>query len=199
MTPIPLTKRSATRSVDTCAAAPAIRPSSRRSGPRHRAASWAAPLADLRHTTLAGEVLATFQRSAYLDLGGRIVALASVELERGPLTITVPDFATVREYIATGRVVADSGLLHLGAIAVDLRGAEVWDPSLPRIPADAGWTASAVVVDELWSAAPIGSGVAPLGPAAASDPPPAPRPRRCQGSAARRAPSWTGRDRTAAR
>src|SRR3970040_1945497 len=38
MTPIPLTKRSATRSVDTCAAAPAIRPSSRRSGPRHRAA-----------------------------------------------------------------------------------------------------------------------------------------------------------------
>ena len=134
------------------------------------AASLAAPLADLRHTTLAGEVLATFQRSAYLDLGGRIVALAAVELERGPLTITVHDFAAVREYSATGGVVADGGLLHLGAIAVDLRGAEVWDPSLPRIPADAGWTASAVVVDELWSAAPIGSVVALLGPAAASDP-----------------------------
>ena len=71
------------------------------------AASLAAPLADLRHATLEGEVLATFQRSAYLDLGGRIVALAGAEVAAGPFVITVGDFAAAREQCSTGSVAAD--------------------------------------------------------------------------------------------
>lgn len=133
-----------------------------------RAASLPAPLADLRSASSSGTVLAVFERSAYLDLDGRVVALASADLARGPLTITVRDFAPFHAISTASDVRLTGGELRVGPIAMDLRGAAVWDPSLqPPVdaanpgPAGAMVASRASAIDELLAGAPDES-IAPL-------------------------------------
>ncbi len=101
-----------------------------------RADLIAAPLAGLRSRDAAGTVLASFERSAYLDLDGHIVAAASSELDPGPLTIGVSGFSAVRTVAPGERVVLRDGRLRIGRAVVDLGGARVWDPTLPQLPRD---------------------------------------------------------------
>ena len=133
-----------------------------------RAAWLTAPLADLTDQSLSGVVLATFQRSAYVDLDGRIVALVASDLELGPFTIVLNDFSAVREHCSAGPVALDGGLLRIGAADIDLRAAAIWNPALPS-PAGAG-AARDAAIDTLLAAAPPGSIAPLLKPARASGP-----------------------------
>lgn len=118
-----------------------------------RADLIAAPLAGLRHREAAGTVLASFERSAYLDLDGRVVAAASAELDPGPLTIGLSEFSAVRTVAPGERVVLRDGGLRIGRAEVDLKDARVWDPALPPLPKDLAPVATKnvrdAVVDEL--------------------------------------------------
>lgn len=113
----------------------------------------AAPLASLLIRDADGTVLASFERSAYLDLDGRIVAATSSELDPGPLTIGLSEFSATRMVAPGDRVVLRDGRLWIGWTVVDLRSARTWDPSLPPLPdglAPAGMKrACAVVLEEL--------------------------------------------------
>ncbi|MGH2404191.1 MAG: hypothetical protein ACRDGN_06950, partial [bacterium] len=60
------------------------------------ATSVPAPLVDLRRVNTRGTILAAFERSAYLDVDGRLIALASADLATGPLTIGIEDFGPLR-------------------------------------------------------------------------------------------------------
>jgi len=125
-------------------------------------AAWlAAPLADLTDRSLPGVVLAPFQRSAYLDLDGRIVALVASDVEIGPFTIVLNDFGMVREHCSTGPVVLDGGSLRIGAADIDLRAAAIWDAALPSRAASGAGAAREAAIDTLLTAAPPGS-IAPL-------------------------------------
>ncbi|MDR7522718.1 MAG: DUF2877 domain-containing protein [Armatimonadota bacterium] len=111
------------------------------------AVSIPSPLADLREGTARGRVLAVFERSAYLDVAGRIVALAPAGLGRGPLTITLDRFRALRP-LAPGEAVAlDGGLLRVGGHTVGLRPSAVWDPALPTVASAA--VAPGVVLREV--------------------------------------------------
>lgn len=117
----------------------------------------AAPLAGLRNRDAAGTVLASFERSAYLDLDGRIVAAASGELDPGPLTIGLSEFSAVRTVAPGERIILRDGRLRIGQAVVDLGCARVWDPALPPLPKNLAPVAAPVamkgvreaVVDEL--------------------------------------------------
>ncbi len=101
-----------------------------------RAGLIAAPLEDLRAYSAAGVVLAAFERSAYLDLDGRILALTASDLEPGPFTIGVDGFSSLGP-IAPGELVSlGDGRLRIGQGAVDLGSARVWDPALPPLRQD---------------------------------------------------------------
>ena len=106
-------------------------------------------------------VLATFQRSAYLDLGGRIVALVATDLERGPFTIVLDDFGAVREHCSTGAARLDGGFLWIGAAEIDLRAAAIWNPALPRPAGSGSRAAREAAIETLLATAPEGS-IAPL-------------------------------------
>ncbi|MDQ7840310.1 MAG: DUF2877 domain-containing protein [bacterium] len=122
-----------------------------------RADLIAAPLAGLRNRDTAGTVLASFERSAYLDLDGRVIAAASRELDPGPLTIGLSEFSAVGTLSPGERVVLRDGILGIGRSEVDLGCARVWDPALPPLPEDLAPDAALVamngvreaVVDEL--------------------------------------------------
>ncbi len=124
-------------------------------------------LDDLRSATVGGRVLAAFERSAYLDLDGRVVALASANLAAGPLTINIKPFGRLRGLVPGREVTLSAGLLHVGAVAIDLRPASMWDPELAadgaatfaRAPA-----ARRAAVEELLAGAPDGSIAALLMP-----------------------------------
>lgn len=127
------------------------------------------PLAGLAGTDGRGVVLATFDRSLYLDLDGRIVAAASADLSRGPITITLNRPGPLPAVTAAAPVQLTAGLLRIGDLAVDLREATLWDPTLPTGVAfvragDASTASRAIVVDELLAAAPDESIVGLLGP-----------------------------------
>ncbi len=98
------------------------------------ASSLPTPLAHLRQTAAGGTVLAVFARSAYLDLDGRIVALASSDLARGPVTITLRESGSLHPVVPGAAVNLADGELHIGDVAVDLSGAAAWDPTLPPAP-----------------------------------------------------------------
>ncbi len=129
------------------------------------ASSIPSSLTDLLIGTATGVVLAVFERSAYLDVGGRIVALASGELGRGPLTIRVDDFSAVFPLAAGHAVTLQDGAIDLGHLKVNLRGAAVWDPALPRSsgmdPVAASTATLELVTAELRRNAPSDS-IAPL-------------------------------------
>lgn len=113
----------------------------------------AAPLAGLRNGEAYGTVLASFERSAYLDLEGRVVAAASAGLDPGPLTIGLGEFAAVRIAAPGEPVALRDGTLKIGQAEVDLRGARIWNPAIPSLPKDIARTATKcaykAVVDEL--------------------------------------------------
>ena len=128
-----------------------------------QAGSLPTPLAGLRAATSSGAVLATFERSAYLDLDGRIVALASADLARGPLSISLRESGPLPT-VSTGAVVRlAGGELRVGAITVDLHTASAWDPLLPPapLPDDATAVSRQAVIDEVLASAPDGS-IVPL-------------------------------------
>ncbi len=129
-----------------------------------RAVSLPAPLVDLRRIVSGGSILAMFERSAYLDLDDRIVALASADLARGPLTITTGDFRPFQGAAIAGSVTLAAGELRIGPIAVDLHAAALWDPTLPTTqggangsPAGTAPVAREAAIAELLVGAPDGS------------------------------------------
>lgn len=95
-----------------------------------RAETLPSPLAGLAGADGRGIVLAVFDRSLYLDFEGQIVALASSELSRGPIVITLRHPAVLPDVHTGAPVRLHAGRLHVGAVEVDLRGATVWDPTL---------------------------------------------------------------------
>jgi hypothetical protein len=96
-----------------------------------RADTIPTPLEHLARAEARGIVLAVFDRSAYLDLDGRIVALASADLPRGPFVIRLRHGGALPA-IGSGAAVRLRGQRVLvGSLQVDLRGAAAWDPALP--------------------------------------------------------------------
>ena len=102
---------------------------------RERALSLSRSVFDFLRTSHAGTVLATFQRSCYLDLDGRIVALVAPDLLNGPLNIliTVPAESAF-DRLPVGTVVRSTRewLTIDGALEVSLPGADVWEARIGR-------------------------------------------------------------------
>lgn len=128
-----------------------------------RATSVSSWLSDALADAAHGVVLALFGRSAYLDLDGRIVALASMEFGGGPLTITLDRFDALRPLAVGDAVSLNAGTLRVGPHAISLVDAAIWDPALPPVERGrAGGSASRdLVIRELRSAAP-GDSIAAL-------------------------------------
>ncbi len=82
-------------------------------------------------STRHGTVLAVFDRSAYLDLDGRVLALTGGPRARGPLAIVVPDAGALRPLAEGEPVHLKAGTLWVGNHHVALHGADKWDASLP--------------------------------------------------------------------
>ncbi len=99
-----------------------------------RATSASATILEFLHTPRTGAVIATFARSCYLALDGRIVAVVSAELHNGPLNLVVtptPPFGR----LSIGAPVS-SNARHIrvdDAWDIVLDGATAWDPVLRRI------------------------------------------------------------------
>ncbi len=132
-----------------------------------RATTLPAPLYDLRLITARGTIVATFERSLYIDLANRILALAATDLPLGPLTITVAGFEALRALRPATVVTAGDGRLRLGPTAVVLESARTWDPSLaPDGDATSGPPPATrgAAMDELRTGAPAGSIVDLLSP-----------------------------------
>ena len=115
-----------------------------------------APLAGLAGTDGRGTVVAAFDRSLYLDLDGRIVALASSELSRGPVVVTLRHTGSLPAVNPGAPVHLHAGRLRVGPIEVDLRDATVWDPTLrsTHTATAARPAARRVVIGELLATAP---------------------------------------------
>ena len=111
------------------------------------------PLAGLAGADARGSVLAAFDRSLYLDLDGQVVALASSDLSRGPIVITLRHPGALPGVNTGEPVRLHAGRLQVGPVEVDLRNATVWDPTLPPAGATARSAARSVVIDELLTAA----------------------------------------------
>src|SRR5207253_1009161 len=79
----------------------------------------------------AGYILATFDRSCYLDMDGQIVALVAPALLNGPLNLVVDMDAwqdrITRDAVATS---TDHALRIDGGIDIGLHDAAVWDATL---------------------------------------------------------------------
>jgi hypothetical protein len=121
------------------------------------AASVSRRLAPLLAGAAAGSVLATFTRSAYVDLAGRILVLADAGLLNGPLNILLDPYAPAEPDIfadltpGTPATLQD-GLLHLGGPwAIDVARAPVWEPRLAPVRAAGGDTRVQVAVEAIAS------------------------------------------------
>lgn len=97
--------------------------------------------------------MAVFERSAYLELRGRIVAVASAGLEQGPLSICLEREISMRGIAAGAAAELSRGLLRVDGIEIDLRDAAIWNPRLPRAEA-ATPRAREVVREETLAGAP---------------------------------------------
>lgn len=103
---------------------------------RLRAISLSRPLREFLRAPRAGTLLATFSRSAYLDLDGRILAMVLPDLLNGPLNLVVavdPDFTF--DSLPVGAPVSGSArLIRVGdAVEISLEQTSVWNPAV------AGW------------------------------------------------------------
>ncbi|HLE76822.1 MAG TPA: DUF2877 domain-containing protein [bacterium] len=102
--------------------------------PRHGARSISLPVAKLLAESKRGTVLATFARSAYLDLGRSIVAVVASELLNGPINVVLADPAPPFDRLAAGGAVTSmpGGLRLEGWPPIDARDAIRWDPRILR-------------------------------------------------------------------
>ncbi len=99
-----------------------------------RATSASAPILEFLHTPRTGVVIATFARSCYLALDGRIVAIVSAELHNGPLNVVVtpaPPFG--RLSIGAPASASAHRVQVEDAWDIVLDGATAWDPVVRRI------------------------------------------------------------------
>src|SRR3989442_10881708 len=82
-----------------------------------------------------GNVLATFDRSCYLDMDGQIIALVAPALLNGPLNLVV-EMDAWQDQVAPGAVAAstDHALRIEGGIEIGLHDAVVWDATLQAWP-----------------------------------------------------------------
>src|SRR2546428_9012286 len=82
-----------------------------------------------------GNVLATFDRSCYLDMDGQIIALVAPALLNGPLNLVV-DIDAWQDRVTPGAVAAstDHALRIDGGIDIGLHDAAVWDATLQGWP-----------------------------------------------------------------
>jgi hypothetical protein len=112
---------------------------------------------------LSGTVLAVFERSAYLDLAGRVIAVTAGAGGRGPLAVGLSDLAPLRPLAAGSPVLLDAGCLWIGRGVVTLEDTPIWDPTLPAFTEAPRCYATqmAIVIDALRHGAPAGS-AAPL-------------------------------------
>lgn len=101
---------------------------------RLRAASGSDAILAYLRTPHTGLVIATFARSCYLDLDGRIIALVSPDLSNGPLNLVLSP-APVFAHLSVGTLVRSTAeRLRVGEEwDVKLVGASGWDPVLRRI------------------------------------------------------------------
>jgi hypothetical protein len=139
----------------------------------------AAPLAGLLRGTARGTVLAVFERGAYVDLAGCILALTPSAVGRGPLSVVLSDRATLAPVAAGDPVLLEGGVLWVGPHAVVVAGAAAWDPALPR-PGALSPAACTRALDEVADA--LGAMASPDGLVALLEPAASPRrrgPRRC--------------------
>ncbi len=87
----------------------------------------------------AGRVLASFDRSGYLETAeGQLIAVLAESLGRGAFALTVggsPSFVDLRPDDAAS---VEGQTLHLGPMRIDLRSAVPWDPTLPPLKGPAG-------------------------------------------------------------
>jgi len=99
-----------------------------------RAESASATILEFLHTPRTGRVIATFARSCYLALDGRIVAVVSAELHNGPLNLVVTP-AVPFGHLSIGAPASSTAHRVEVADAWDivLDGATAWDPVLRRI------------------------------------------------------------------
>ena len=83
----------------------------------------------------AGYILATFDRSCYLDMDGQIVALVAPALLNGPLNLVV-DIDAWQDRVTPGAVATstDHALRIDGGIDIGLHDAAVWDATLQGWP-----------------------------------------------------------------
>lgn len=78
----------------------------------------------------AGTVLATFARSCYLELDGRIIALVAPELLNGPLNIVLSPAPEVAfSSLAAGATVTstDTSIAINNSLSIDLSPARIWN------------------------------------------------------------------------
>lgn len=111
-----------------------------------RALSISRPVAAFLGEPRTGTVVATFPRSCYLDLAGRIAAVVAPELLNGPLNVVVsPPSGFSFEGISVGAPVSTVAhtLMIDNAAEIDFAAAEVWDPTvwpLPTVSGNTLWT-----------------------------------------------------------
>lgn len=78
-----------------------------------------------------GTVLAAFDRSCYLEVGGQVVAVVSEPLPPGPFTVVVTGAPRWLGVSAGAAVVVRDGAVDIGeCMRVDLSGAAPWDATL---------------------------------------------------------------------
>ncbi len=100
------------------------------------ALSIARPLAEtLAHTPFAGQVLGRFERACNLvDPAGRVITLAVPEVGNGPFSIVVAGEGGLFGALQVGQPVSvDKGRVVIGNWLLDLAGAALWEPALPRL------------------------------------------------------------------
>ncbi|MDR7495260.1 MAG: DUF2877 domain-containing protein [Armatimonadota bacterium] len=99
-----------------------------------------APLTGLLEGAAQGTVLAVFERGAYVDLAGHILALTSAAAGRGPLTVVLSDPVAIAPVGVGDPVRLEDRVLWVGPHAVAVAGADGWDPALPQpsAPSPAG-------------------------------------------------------------
>ena len=109
--------------------------------PRFTALAVAQPVRPFVETSGTGRILASFDRSCYLETAeGQLVAALAEPLGRGAFALTVrgtPPFATLHP---EDTVTVEPGLLVTGEIRIDLTQAALWDPAIPALaePGDEG-------------------------------------------------------------
>ncbi len=87
----------------------------------------------------AGRVLASFERSCYVETaGGQLIAVLAESLGRGAFALTVGGTLSFTALRPDDPASVEGQTLHLGPLHIDLRPAVPWDPTLPPLSGPAG-------------------------------------------------------------